>query len=400
MRRIPRLETHISAPDGYSVARDHPDSMTNSPAPSMRPAWCAWLAAVACASALAQPAPATREAPPEKVAGFQEGLKAFDRGDHAQAFRLWMPLAEQGRAEAQFNIAVMYEQGLGVAKSDVDAARWYRAAAERGDVSSQLKMGSLYEAGTGVAKDLDRARFWYGEAAKGGARDADAAHQARARLAALPDAAIGPEEIVEFEGGRFVLRRAADNECVVAMQGTVTPAADDRFGDVLGKAKAQGCARPLTLLLESPGGGHRAGLRLGRTVHDEGMRTVARYACASSCATIFLAGSERILWGARAAIGFHQLAVVGDREELADGRCVAARDDQGVADLRRYLWLVVPETADQIFALVMSTPCKTIDWVRGKRALDLHVATRVEAEGADVFGPREARINAATTAPR
>ncbi|HUP10491.1 MAG TPA: hypothetical protein VMU47_25280, partial [Caldimonas sp.] len=129
-------------------------------------------------------------------------------------------------------------------------------------------------------------------------------------------------------------------------------------------------------------------------------RTVARYACASSCATIFLAGSERILWGARAAIGFHQLAVVGDREELADGRCVAARDDQGVADLRRYLWLVVPETADQIFALVMSTPCKTIDWVRGKRALDLHVATRVEAAGVDVFGPREARINAATTAPR
>ena len=35
----------------------------------------------------------------------------------------------------QFNIAVMYEQGLGVAKSDTEAARWYRAAAEERGVA-------------------------------------------------------------------------------------------------------------------------------------------------------------------------------------------------------------------------------------------------------------------------
>jgi len=330
---------------------------------------------------------------------FQAGLKAFDQGRHEEALKLWLPLAERGRAEAQFNVAVMYEQGLGVAKSDVEAARWYRAAAERGDVTSQLKMGSLYEAGVGVAKDVARASFWYGEAAKGTGKDADAARQASTRLAALPkESRIGGEQVTEFEGGRFVLRRAADRECVVALQGTVTPSANDKFDDVIRKAKAQDCARPLTLLLESPGRLHNAGLALGRSVRDEGMRTVARYECASSCATIFLGGTERVLWGARAAIGFHQLALVREDEKLADGRCVKTTDDPGVIAMRRYIRFAVPENADEIFGLVMNTPCKTIEWVRGKRALDLHVATRVEAEGEDLFGPRQARIRAAAAA--
>ena len=51
---------------------------------------------------------------------FDAGLKAFDKGQYQEALRLWLPLAEIGRASAQFNIAVMYEQGLGVAKDDVD----------------------------------------------------------------------------------------------------------------------------------------------------------------------------------------------------------------------------------------------------------------------------------------
>src|SRR5206468_10041308 len=122
------------------------------------------------------------------------------------------------------------------------------------------------------------------------------------------------------------------------------------------------------------------------------------YECASSCATIFLGGTERVLWGARAAIGFHQLAFVRDGEKFADGRCVRTTDDPGVTSMRRYMRFAVPETSDEIFGLVMNTPCKTIEWVRGKRALDLRVATRVEAEGEDLFGPRQARVKAAAAA--
>jgi len=332
---------------------------------------------------------------------FAEGVKAFDSGKNEEAFRLWMPLARQGTSQAQFNIAFMYEKGLGVAKSDVEAARWYLAAAEHGDVTAQSKVGSLYEAGVGVAKDLDRAAFWYAEAAKGNARAPEAARQAREQPTGLSGQLhVEPEDVTSFEGGRFVLRRAASGDCVIALQGTVTQSANFKFDDVVKKAKAQGCVRPLTLMLESPGGLVDAGLALGRSVHDEGMNTVARYACSSSCANIFLGGGERILWGSRAAIGLHQPALVREGDRLENRSCLTTNFDTAVVAMRRYLQFVLPRTSDQVMEVVISTPCKSITWIKGKRAIDLGVATRVEAEGEDVFGPRAGRIAATGSAPR
>ena len=55
---------------------------------------------------------------------------AYARGDYATAFKLWLPLAEQGSARAQFNIARMYERGEWVAQDQAVAAEWYRRAAQ------------------------------------------------------------------------------------------------------------------------------------------------------------------------------------------------------------------------------------------------------------------------------
>jgi TPR repeat protein len=327
------------------------------------------------------------------AAPFATGVKAYEQGNYQEALAAWLPLAEQGRASAQFNVAVMYERGHGVARNDVEAARWYLAAATGGDVAAQLKMGTLYETGIGMAKDIGSASFWYGEASRGGDKDAAAAREARERLAKLPkEFQSGAEEVAAFEGGRFVLRRAVDKQCVVALQGTVTPSAEGEFERMLKKAKAQGCTRPLTLLLESPGGRYEAGLALARSVRLEQMRTVVRYGCASSCATIFLAGTERLLWGSQAEIGFHQISRVKEGEAMDSGTCIASNFDPNAVALRRYLQFVIPETAEQIFAIAMATPCKSIEWVKGKRAIDLQVATRLEAEGKDVFGPLQERM--------
>jgi TPR repeat protein len=40
-------------------------------------------------------------------ADFQKGLTAYDSGDYATALREWTPLAEQGYADAQYNLGVM-----------------------------------------------------------------------------------------------------------------------------------------------------------------------------------------------------------------------------------------------------------------------------------------------------
>jgi phosphoribosylamine-glycine ligase len=94
-----------------------------------------------------------------------------------------------------------------------------------------------------------------------------------------------------------------------------------------------------------------------------------------------------VLVGSRARIGLHQAALVGQK----DRRCDRAIDSFGAAKIRRYLRDVIAAGADRIFQLVMNTSCDSIDWAYGQRALELGVATRLESEGIDVFGPKEDR---------
>jgi TPR repeat protein len=56
---------------------------------------------------------------------------AYARGDYATAFKIWLPLAEQGSPEAQRNVARMYERGEWVAQDKQAAAEWYSKAAEQ-----------------------------------------------------------------------------------------------------------------------------------------------------------------------------------------------------------------------------------------------------------------------------
>jgi TPR repeat protein len=47
-------------------------------------------------------------------ADFQKGFDAYQSGDYATAVREWTPLAQQGDADAQKNLGVMYTKGQGV----------------------------------------------------------------------------------------------------------------------------------------------------------------------------------------------------------------------------------------------------------------------------------------------
>ena len=62
-------------------------------------------------------------------------------------------LAEQGDAEAQYNLGHRYADGLGVAQDDAEAVRWYRLAADQGYTSAQYNLGHRYADDLGVAQD-------------------------------------------------------------------------------------------------------------------------------------------------------------------------------------------------------------------------------------------------------
>jgi uncharacterized protein len=82
---------------------------------------------------------------------------------------LLRPLAMKGDARAQFNLGVMYANGIGgVAKDDREAVFWWLKAAEQGHAKAQATLGNRYSEGVGVAKDEQQAIFWYRKAAEQG----------------------------------------------------------------------------------------------------------------------------------------------------------------------------------------------------------------------------------------
>ena len=99
---------------------------------------------------------------------FQQGLSAYEQSDYQTAFKLWLPLAEQGEANVQLNLGVMYANGQGVKQDDVEAVKWYRKAAEQGYAKAQFNLGNMYANGQGVKQDDVEAVKWYRKAAEQG----------------------------------------------------------------------------------------------------------------------------------------------------------------------------------------------------------------------------------------
>ena len=111
---------------------------------------------------------AAASAYPASAQGFREGLAAYDRGDYTTAYRVFLSLAQQGRADAQFELGFMYDYGEGIVGDKAEAAKWYRHAAEQGHGLAQLRLGYLYEFGRGVPQDYAKAVKWQRGAAEQG----------------------------------------------------------------------------------------------------------------------------------------------------------------------------------------------------------------------------------------
>ena len=99
---------------------------------------------------------------------FEDGMAAYERKDYATAFAKWRTAAQQGDADAQFNLGVLYDEGKGVAQDYKEAVRWYKLAAAQGNASAQYNLGTSYGTGQGVAQNYLRAHMWLNLAGVGG----------------------------------------------------------------------------------------------------------------------------------------------------------------------------------------------------------------------------------------
>lgn len=92
---------------------------------------------------------------------YEDGNAAYERGDYATALNMHRPLAEHGDMRAQFALGFMYSWGMGVARNDQEAAKWYGLAAGQGFAGAQYALGLMYRAGAvGVPRDYQVAERW------------------------------------------------------------------------------------------------------------------------------------------------------------------------------------------------------------------------------------------------
>ena len=95
--------------------------------------------------------------------------------DDATAVLWYQKAADQGYAPGQSNLGFMYSKGRGVAQDDARAAQWYQKAAGQGNAQAQANLGLMYAAGRGVdRRDEVKAVFWYKKAASQGHAQAKA----------------------------------------------------------------------------------------------------------------------------------------------------------------------------------------------------------------------------------
>jgi len=102
------------------------------------------------------------------VAGWDEAIAAFERGDFETALKEFQILADEGDPDGQVGLGAIYGGGFGVAQDYGEAARWFRLAADQGSAAAQYELGDLYYNGLGVAEDFAEAALWFERAARQG----------------------------------------------------------------------------------------------------------------------------------------------------------------------------------------------------------------------------------------
>jgi TPR repeat protein len=119
----------------------------------------------ACLLAIVALAAETQDrTPPDAIANFEAGIVAYQANDLPLAYAAFLAAAEDGHADSQFNVALMYEKGIGVGKDEKQAMVWYGKSALQGNANAQFNLGVFYENGRGTKVDFAKANEWYRKA--------------------------------------------------------------------------------------------------------------------------------------------------------------------------------------------------------------------------------------------
>ncbi len=96
------------------------------------------------------------------------GIAAFESKQFSRATGLLAPLAEQGSVDAQYRMAIMAQNGLGMLPNPLLAYSYMKAAAKAGFGLAQHGLAFMYMQGECTDKNPAKAVEWFRKAAEQG----------------------------------------------------------------------------------------------------------------------------------------------------------------------------------------------------------------------------------------
>ena len=84
---------------------------------------------------------------------FINAVDALERDDYETAYKLFLPLAEQGNVDGQRNLGMLHYLGLGVPKDSKEAEKWWKLSAEQGNADAQFTLGLMHLGELGETED-------------------------------------------------------------------------------------------------------------------------------------------------------------------------------------------------------------------------------------------------------
>jgi TPR repeat protein len=85
----------------------------------------------------------------------------FDAGNYEESFPLWAALANKGDSFAQNYVGIHYYLGLGIGRNYKEAKEWFEKSAIQGLPDAQYNLAVMYENGQHVKQDYTTAAMWY-----------------------------------------------------------------------------------------------------------------------------------------------------------------------------------------------------------------------------------------------
>ena len=96
------------------------------------------------------------------------GLAAFEAKHFARAMQCLSPLADAGHKDAQYRLAIMFQNGVGVVANEAVAFHWMQQAAEQDHGPAQHGLACCYLEGSGTHRDDPAAVQWLQRAVRHG----------------------------------------------------------------------------------------------------------------------------------------------------------------------------------------------------------------------------------------